>query len=124
MYLQFLGWWLKVVHLQCQQTGHWFEDELGKVEPHKVDIPWEPGSKRKFVKWLNVKLHIQSFDKKYIVQKTYFSGAVTVSLQGAFTADEQEEGLDGHDCVGGHVHAVDDVHVLDTTGSDQSFELE
>ena len=45
-------------------------------------------------------------------------------MQGAFTADEQEEGLDGHDCVGGHVHAVDDVHVLDATGSNQSFELD
>ena len=49
---------------------------------------------------------------------------VTVSLQEAFAADEQEEGLDDHDCVGGHVHAVDDVHVLDATGSNQSFELD
>ena len=56
--------------------------------------------------------------------KTHFSGAVTVSLQGAFTADEQEEGLDGHDCVGGHIHAVDDVHVFDAAGGNQSFELE
>ena len=71
-----------------------------------------------------IDLRILWFDKKIYCGKTYFSGAVTVSLQGAFTADEQEEGLDGHDCVGGHVHAVDDVHVLDTTGSDQSFQLE
>ena len=67
--------------------------------------------------------HIVIWQEIYCA-KTYFSGAVTVSLQGAFAADEQEEGLDGHDCVGGHVHAVDDVHVLDAVGSDQSFELE
>ena len=49
---------------------------------------------------------------------------VTVSLQEALAADEQEEGLNGHDCIGRHVHAVDDIHVLDATGSNQSFELD